>query len=684
MPINQSDIKLVTAQVMDDVPEGGGGPSSHEVVNGASNEIFADISEADRAIGRVSQRKVHVTIQSEDVDTYLGANMIVAEPPNDPNVSITIFSTGDVFDTRTEATNRLQSYLSVGSAFPGYLYGNHITGMRTLQIIQRTDELPSINDRLVLTKRGGYVNEFTQYVSITEASVVKRTFTDDRGDFERYVLTVKLGDALRADFTGFDAARAEPSKGDLALYTKISDDIVADAARYYGVVALEEPASIGEFTIKAEGIFTQLVPSAQVETAIADARTNQLSAALVAAGAPITVQVAVNLVLGQPTSAFVGGGIMPGTVLVGGLYYTGTTDRDGVLYNGGNPYGTIDYENGVLYLPAPTSVAVGAIMTITYQPSAVPLTVSQSQGFVVTAENRAINHVRTLPTIPARGSLSISYSVAGKWYVLRDAGSGELRGSDSSYGAGLINFTTGTAQVTLGALPDVGSAVIYQWSEAEVVGDTSDIVLDNNGRFYWPFNTSGEMSLNAGSKAIKPGSLLIAWGAGLTATDDGAGNIVGLSATGTVNYAKGTIRFSPNVMPARGTSISVTTDAAAKVSATLAVASGNGSFGVTNITPGSISFILTGQIRFQYQLGTIKDYGPPISITVVDDGVGGLVALIGNTRTAVGSVNYSAGTFSLNSDTLLSLPTALVLTMFDNIFLASDDIVQLAMFSETA
>ena len=80
MPILTGDIKLVASQVMDDVPEGGGAPTATVIQDGVSNAIFPDISELDRAGGRVNLRKLHVTVQTNDRDTYMGSNIIVAEP----------------------------------------------------------------------------------------------------------------------------------------------------------------------------------------------------------------------------------------------------------------------------------------------------------------------------------------------------------------------------------------------------------------------------------------------------------------------------------------------------------------------------------------------------------------------------------------------------------------------------
>lgn len=132
MAILSGDIKLVASQVMDDVPEGGGAPTATVIQDGVSNAIFPDISELDRAGGRVNLRKLHVTVQTNDRDTYMGSNIIVAEPPEDPNVSVTLFTTDDTFDRRTSAASRVESYLNKGPLWPGILYENHIAGQRSL------------------------------------------------------------------------------------------------------------------------------------------------------------------------------------------------------------------------------------------------------------------------------------------------------------------------------------------------------------------------------------------------------------------------------------------------------------------------------------------------------------------------------------------------------------------------
>lgn len=115
MPILAGDVKLVASQVMDDVAEGGGAPTANVIMDGASNSLFNDISELDRAGGRVNLRKVFASIQTDTTDTYLGGNVVVSDPPADPRVAVTIFFTEEVFDRRTNARDRIEAYLNKGS-----------------------------------------------------------------------------------------------------------------------------------------------------------------------------------------------------------------------------------------------------------------------------------------------------------------------------------------------------------------------------------------------------------------------------------------------------------------------------------------------------------------------------------------------------------------------------------------
>ncbi len=243
MPIQSGDVKLLKSAVMADVPEGGGAPTGITIADGVSNAIFPDISELDRAGGRVNLRKSFVSVQTGDTDTYFGANVIVAEPPQDARVSVTLFSTAKTFDTREQAQVRIEAYLNKGPEWAGYLFENHIAGQRVIQLFQRTtDTIPNVGQTLVLIENEGLGTQKEQYVRATSVSVVERTFTyNNDQDYKASVVTVSISDALRYDFTGSPASRTFTRIGSS---TKARDTVVADASTYVGVVPLTHAASV--------------------------------------------------------------------------------------------------------------------------------------------------------------------------------------------------------------------------------------------------------------------------------------------------------------------------------------------------------------------------------------------------------------------------------------------------------
>lgn len=76
-------------------------------------------------------------------------------------------------------------------------------------------------------------------------------------------------------------------------------------------------------------------------------------------------------------------------------------------------------------------------------------------------ENRGFSWVNILKPFPAPNTIVISYMALGVWYTVTDDGAGALTGA----GAGTVNYANGTIALTVPALPDVGSAIIFNWGE---------------------------------------------------------------------------------------------------------------------------------------------------------------------------------------------------------------------------
>lgn len=463
MTIQSGDVKLLASQVMLDVPEGGGAPTATVINDGASNAIFHDISEVDRAGGKVNTIKVFAAVQTDTVDSYYGPNVILADPPKDPRVSVTLFLTNNFFETRAGATSRIESYLNKGPEWGGYLYENHIAGQRVIQLFQFPDaEIVRVGHTLVLVYDEGKETEIVQYVRATAVDSTIRKFYYSVRDvyYDAAVVSVTISDSLRYDFQGSPASKTFTKT---AGKTIVRDTTVSDAGSYVGAVPLALAANRTDFTVDVTGIYTQLVPSAQIETPIVDVQMSGVTGSLVPTGATRTLTLTCIFTTAQ--KIFVGMGIYPGSLTLTRAGIT-ITDSGGILRSSGEQCGIIDYDGGILTLTTNIFGTSGGTHVIEITP-AYPLRVaSQSQSIPITPESRSLSFVVTLDQLPSPNTLSVAYMANGRWYVLRDNGAGELRGTSPSYGVGTLNLTTGSVVVTLGALPDVGSVVIFTYCEA--------------------------------------------------------------------------------------------------------------------------------------------------------------------------------------------------------------------------
>ncbi|MBX9869926.1 MAG: hypothetical protein K2X63_09020, partial [Burkholderiaceae bacterium] len=641
MAIQEGDIKLLSSQVMDDVPEGGGRSTGIAIIDGSSNSIFADVSELDRTYGRVNLRKTFVQVDTPDTDGYFGANVIIADPPDDPRVSCTLFTTRDGFDHRVDAQSRVESYLAQGPIYYGILFGDHIAGQMTVSILQREGyDVPVNGDTFVLRKREGQADVFDQYVRVTNVSSRVRTFTDQTGDFKRVEVTIDISDALQTDFFGFEATRFDTTINYIGK-TKFYTTIVADAARYYGVLPLEQAVSTGAVTVKAPTIFSQIVPSTRIEIPIADARMNQQAAALVASGDAFSD--VINAVFTSANALFIGGSILPGTLSLvrGGITMT---DKGGALEIDGQQVGSIDYENGILTLTSNPFGTSGGSHTVSYTPASAPNVVTTSIGIPVTQQTQRLSWTLTIDPVPAKRSLQISYRTLGRWYVLTEDGSGSIKGSDTSFGAGRLNYSTGSVSITLGALPDVDSAIIIAWSPSVVArpimsvpptGEADLSVFAYVAQFNFSFSEDAVFSWSYNGPK--------------TATMSGR-NIVG-DATGTCDFDTGLVKFSPNVLPPKGTVVTLNTTRAVPQQRSIPLMTDSGSSWsaaptpTVTIRPNTLQMAFVAQIPVREFPGVDKNTYKWLK--VFDNGSGKLITPNGDTNLEVGTIDYATGAYNI-------------------------------------
>ena len=626
---------------MTDNDDGGGRITGTEVVDGQSNGIFDDVSDLDRTTGNVALRKVYPGVQTPDNDVYMGGNVIIAEAPTDPNVSVCIFTTNDFDDQRTAAQDQIERYQVQAGRAEWKLVGNHYQNQRQIIGVQREEiDLPQTGDVFVLTNTLAE----TQYVRVTDVESEIRTYSyqvsaSSYVEFDRRRLVMSISSPLLYDQEGgeVDVNGTSGTQGD--VYTTE----VADAARYWGISNTTAAAGLGDLEVYVDDIYTNLVPSAQTETPIIDMPLGYDQGAIKAAAT--TGEVFTDTATAIYTSAstielFLVRACTPGTLALtlGGSDYT--EDQTGALLrsSGTNPFTnlTIDYKLGKISgtRDSGTSAAGSTISaSVEYTPALSFQGRGDSSTIEVTINNRGYNWIRTFATgKPLPGTMVVSYMVLGKWYTVKDTGNGVLTGS----GIGTIDFATGTVSVTLDALPDVGSAIIYNF--------VMDLVTE--------FQThSGDNALVQvafeffAGDSINKNTLDISYTAGGVVQhiyDDGDGNLTG-AGTGTCDYDNGKVNAKPTLIQDDGTTYSTSFDTGTYLTGTAQSYSSTtgllqGTLPNPPIAPGTVT------IRARIGRPVGRRSSNQVMRTIRDDGVGGWQDSFHSSHAGV--IDYANGTYT--------------------------------------
>jgi hypothetical protein len=656
MAILDGDIKVLKSAVLDDVPEGGGMATGNAVVDGVSNNLFPDISELDRTYGRISLRKVFPGVLTDTVDGYYGSHCIVAKAPADPKVSATLFTTKSWSDTRVQAQNKLESYLALGAETRLTLYGNHLAGQRVVQAhCHASVPNPGVGDVLALVNSTN--STIYQYVRILRivSRLVNQIFTDQYGDYVRDVVQIEISDPLRYGFTAPNITRYSADYYNPP--TRIYSTFPADATSYYGVSPLAEAADLGDLTFRVASVYGQLVPSALSEAPIVDARCTSDRETIV----PITGAAALNFTSaidtgpGEVAIRYFGSCIARGSVSISIGGSTLVDDHNGTLVAAGNFTGTVDYSTGSVALARSTGYTGSG--TFTASPAVAVAAAGHTASTAITIANRGYNYVKSLLPVPAPGSISVDYMALGKWYRLYDNGDGALTG-DEGIGTGLINYATGSLTVTLGALPDANTEIIFAWgTPAHYESHVGSSVF-----------TAPTIAIDIEDGALEPGQLSLTYTAGgvtKTVTDNSAGGLTG-DGTGTVNYATGKVRMVPSLLPDGSTAVSVSYKQGLANTELFTAAGALTNFTLANaVEPKSLTITFTDTAGGIY--------------TVADDGAGVLVfksadvtaavhttTVVGGIRTdsqasvlsttgIYGTINYATGAVALNGQVSLQV-----------------------------
>lgn len=647
MAINAPDIKLLEAEIMADTTDAGGRRTSRVIPDGVAGNIFPKVSRLDSVYGRVNLRKVYGAVQTANVDTYAGAHAAITDAPDNNRISCTLFSTASEFDNRATARDRIESYVTSASESRMILIGRQLPGQQSILVYQRPEEpLPEIGDVYCLSNEPSGVTTTQQYVRIQDIEHEVRTYTDDKGDFQKRVITIDVGAALRYEFNGPET----PSRySSVARTTKVRETTVVDASRYFGIQKLSLAADTNDLEVLVQSVYTPVVPTTNRETPISNENINDVSNLLATRTSTITESM---INWNNGVTRYTARAIVPGSLVINGV----TDDKLGVL-NAAGFVGTVDYEAGAIYRSGGNA---STTVNATYTPAASVAQPSFTRDIEVDLNNRGTVYLQTLNPLPNPGTIIVDYRALGKWYRLRDNGAGVLAGTDAAYGVGQITYNTGALVLTLGALPDVDSSVIISWgtpaSFAIREGGTSNAATKLVQTFTIP------------DLPINPNSLTVTYisnGIPYAVTDDSSGNLTGDGATGFVNYTNGVVRLELTTrMPDANTVVDcayqqvVPTDSQIPVIKSLSTVSAANMTVAGSVVAGS----LTGALYFSgnsYKTSyagslNVRDSGSgtlivPANQKMAAVAIGGSGDALTTTDTVIGTINYSTGEIVINT-----------------------------------
>lgn len=687
MPITADKIKIMKSEVLLDTDDGGGLMTGAEVVDGVSNNLFPDISELDRAYGRISLRKAFSGAFTTSVDTYYGSHLIVTEKPDDPKVNVAIFTTGDWFDMRAAAQSRVEQYLAPGIKWQGHLAENQLSGARAFQMVmQMGDPLPDVGQTMYLVEDEGKSTQYSQYVRVKKVTSIIRSFTEDDGSSWNGVLaTVEITDPLRYTFHGI--APTKLAFKIAASKAAVRDTIVSDSSKYYGMSHLTEPRFLGDLTVKVASIYSQLVPSAETEVPLLDLNIAGQQSPLYQAGGDVTLTFP-GTTLNTGISFHAGNPILPGSLRMT-LNSSPYIDDAGQLRNTATNtvVGTVNYGGGIVDF-----VLAGNfnLTSVTFKPAGVPIRPANSACIPIIEGNRGYVYAINMNPPPPPLGLVVSYRAQNKWYELRDTGPsggfGVLQGSDPAFGTGSLNYTTGTCSITLGALADIDSVIMFVWGTPGNFQDRSAQTV-----------TQPVFKVSTNEGGLIPNSVFILWpkvgGQFYIARDDGYGKWIttaricptsdiviesaawgGLTTaanilTGGIRYNTGDLTIALTTIPLGGSQFTVSYQHGAKYQKQWDLYSTTGSPAElvmdlldTAIVPNSIEvewntwiidYETVSQTPAEMQIFNKRD---PVHI-VRDNGAGKLFTPGEPTTVwATSDVNYATGIVKWRPDVTISLP----------------------------
>jgi len=534
MAITQNDLEILKSEIMADTDDGGGLPTGVAVIDGVSNNLFPDVSDIDRLLGRVRLRKVSLAVKTANAELLQATRMLFTELPDNPNISVFAFKATSFADRRADAQNKIESYLAFGTKWAGHLLETQLAGQRVIQIsLDAKDQIPAVGQPLVLVQNEGQSDEYYQYLRPLKVDTIERRFQKSASEtVTRVVATIEFGDTLNESFSGLTV----PEFYQNASTTRraiLREARIADAAKYYSASRLAEPVvAMQSRQVRLNSIYTQVVPSTLVEAYILQRDPANQVATQARGDGVITINQSVNVATN--TAFSLPSGIAVGTLSLS-VSGTNLTDRDGELVNSnGTAYASIKY--GVGQITWYDRINTGQqTVTGSYKPASEFTRVAQTD-YQIVDDNAGYNYVRELGAEPVPNSLKITYTVQGNNYLVHDDGRGNLVEDDGD-GRGTVQGKT--VLLTTAAIPDAASYIIYSFGV-----DLSTVKYGNQvlPAAYHVINVADKVS----------GAITVTWGDKTATVTNG---VVSGDATGT--FIDGRLSLAPNLTVAKDTAFNL-------------------------------------------------------------------------------------------------------------------------------
>ncbi|EIY4766841.1 hypothetical protein MM188_003223 [Vibrio cholerae] len=656
MPINTNDIKLLESERLTDTDDGGGRATGRVIQSGEINALFPPIDRIDQAFGEFSARKVFGGPQTLDTATYYGAHSAIIQDAADPNISVLMVDTKSDSDTLRDLKNFVQSYQVKGTKTLAQLWGDHLQHQQSLLLFQPVSEaVPSPNDVLFLTE--GNKEQAVRIRNVT-AEVRQVSVSSSNGDvlvIELRRIMLDLFNGLETPFSGGQPNRIFSHTGALIYTSRPSSGV-----KYFGVKPLAAAVAAGAYQVKVNDPYLPLAPASRRTEALAAQYPYDNLLTRVTMSQTVEAQ---NLTLYRDGNTQEYYAYLPWLVGQGAtLNISGSIlkDRsDGVFEPvGGGEWESARQDTATKRLIAVRRQGLGTNPTYgaTLSGKAACMVANQilNEGLVIDTANQRTSYVFDLSELPPElASIKVQYRVLGKSYLANVNGRGEVYGDAT----GRIDATSNVLQLTLPALPDLGSTVLVTWASNDAVSITTveNRALQNSAKYEYTL-----------SHPIKVGSLTVKWrnqGQELTATDGGTpgslshqGQIIGKVAYSNTNGV-GEVVFTPGsflaraVYPDPNTQVTIEYLQSTAKSQAVQMAGGETQLAITldhAPEPGSVHFtviteqshdMVTGERPFLGVSATTRSR----SLGWFDDGQGSIVSDSGLS----GSVNYL--TKSVNS-----------------------------------